>query len=202
MPLRRAHLPPDHILSLYVEDVAEFHGLMERFQDKADLLAPFIHEKYLATLTDEQKARQGGRPLARPWDASDEEFVDMNVMAARRIPDVLAVAGYSLKEGPDGQDAITQFTENEVKAMAEAEHRGWEECRRIDGWSLWRSRNNLARHHPLLKAYDKLLKTDQRLDRQAVLEYPNLARKVGYRIVRAEPVNTKAVRSRRSGRGT
>ena len=67
MPLRRAHLPPDDVLGLYVDDVAEFHGLMERFQDKAEVLAPLIHEKYLATLTAAQRAEQGGRPLARAW---------------------------------------------------------------------------------------------------------------------------------------
>jgi hypothetical protein len=106
IPLRRAHLPPNDVLSLYVEDVDEFHRLMERFQDKADALAPLIHKRYLESLTAEQRAEPGGRPLAREWDESDTEVADPNIMAARRIPDVLAVAGYKLEEGPDGDGAV------------------------------------------------------------------------------------------------
>jgi len=187
IPLRRAHLPPNDVLSLYVENVDEFHRLMERFQDKAEALAPLIHKRYLDSLTPEQRAELGGRPLARVWRESDTEITDPNIMAARRIPDVLAAAGYKLEEGPDGDDAVNVFPEDDVELMAEAEHRGWEESKRIEGWSYWRSRNNAALRHPLLKPYKDLLETDKKLDRDAVLEYPKHARFIGYRIVRDRP---------------
>jgi RyR domain-containing protein len=185
IPLRRAHLPPNDVLSLYVEDVAKFHELMERFHDKAEALAPLIHERYLASLTAEQRAEQGGRPLARAWDESDTEITDPNVMAARRMPDVLAVAGYKLVEGDDGDDAVKAFPDDDVELMADAEHRGWEESKRLDGWSYWRSRNNKALRHPLLKPYESLPEADKNLDRDAIGQYPAHARFIGYRIVRA-----------------
>ncbi|HEY6391310.1 MAG TPA: RyR domain-containing protein, partial [Bryobacteraceae bacterium] len=184
VPLRRAYLPPNEVLGLYVKDVGEFHGLMERFQDKAEVLAPLIHKKYLESLTPEQRAEQGGRPLARAYDESDAEITDPNIMAARRIPDVLAVAGYRLEEGQEGPDAVTEFPKDDVELMANAEHRGWEESKRIDGWSYWRSRNNLALRHPLLKPYESLSESDKNLDRDAICEYPKHARFIGYRIVK------------------
>jgi len=33
------------VLNLYVDDLNEFHGLMERFLDNAEALAPLIHKK-------------------------------------------------------------------------------------------------------------------------------------------------------------
>jgi hypothetical protein len=185
VPLRRAHLPPDEVLGLYVEDVAEFHRLLVRFQDKAESLAQPIHEIYLASLTPKQRAEQGGRPLARAWDESNIEITDPNVMAARRIPDVLAVCGYKLKEGRDGDDAVTVFPEGDLELLAEAEHLGWEESKRIDGWSYWRSRNNPALRHPLLRPYEELSEADKELDRKAIRAYPKHVRSIGYRIVRA-----------------
>jgi hypothetical protein len=140
--------------------------------------------KYLESLTEKQRAEQGGRPLARDWDESDAEITYPNVMAARRIPDVLAVAGYRLEEGTEGEDAVTAFPDADVELMAEAEHRGWEECKRIDGWSYWRSRNNVALRHPLLRPYMTLSDLDKDLDRKAIKEYPNHARFIGYRIIR------------------
>lgn len=184
IPLRRAHLPPDEILGLYVDDVAEFHRLMDRFHDKAETLAPLIHAHYLKTLTVSQKSEYGGRPLAKAWDDSDAEITDPNIMAALRIPDVLAAAGYGLVEGTEGDDAVLDFPASDLELMAEIEHRGWEESKRIEGWSYWRWRNNEALRHPLLKPYKELSDADKSLDRASIREYPKHARSVGYRIVK------------------
>ena len=97
---------------------------------------------------------------------------------------MLAVAGYRLEEGRDGDDAVTQFSKDDLELMADAEHRGWEETKRIDGWSYWRSRNSAALRHPLPKPYDSLSKADKDIDRDAIREYPKHARSIGYRIVR------------------
>ncbi len=198
IPLLSAYVPPNDVLSLYVEDADEFHRLLERFQDKADALAPLIHKRYLESLTAKQRAEPGGRPLARAWDESDTEITDPNIMAARRIPDVLAAAGYRLEEGPDGDDALTVFPEGDVELMAEAEHRGWEESKRIEGWIYWRSRSNRALRHPLLKPYKDLSEADKNLDRDAIREYPAHARLIGYRIVRDPAANAPSLGFRNS----
>jgi hypothetical protein len=184
MPLRRAHIPPDNVLNLYFEDVAEFHRLMERFQDKSGALAQLIHKAYVESLTSEQQAELGGRPLARAWDASDDQIVDPNVMAAWRIPEVLASAGYKLMEGPDGKDGVEVFPPSELEIMADTEHRGWEESKRIDGWSYWSSRYNPAKRHHLLRPYRDLSVADKKQDEVAIRKYPELARSIGYRIVK------------------
>jgi hypothetical protein len=66
----------------------------------------------------------------------------------------------------------------------------WEESKRIEGWSYWRSRNNPALRHPLLKPYKDLSDTDKELDLNAIREYPALARFIGYRIVRGRPADS------------
>jgi hypothetical protein len=121
-------------------------------------------------------------------------------MAARRIPDVLAVAGYRLEEGPDGDDAVTVFPEDDVELMAAAEHRGWEESKRIEGWSFWRSRSNIALRHPLLRAYKDLSEADKQLDRNAIREYPTQARSIGHRIVRGQMAQASRLSDRESSR--
>lgn len=83
-------------------------------------------------------------------------------------------------------DALTVLPDD-VELMAEAEHRGWEESRRIEGWSYWRSRNNPARRHPLLRPYKELSEANKKLDRDAIREYPAHAGFIGYRIVRDRP---------------
>jgi hypothetical protein len=62
IPLRRAHLPPNDVLALYVEDIDEFHGLMERFHDKAESLAKLIHKRYLESLNSRTAGRTGRAP--------------------------------------------------------------------------------------------------------------------------------------------
>jgi len=59
LPLRRAHLPLDSLLALYVDNVEEFHKLTKRsnaFLAQAERLAPALNEDWLAYLPTEEKA--------------------------------------------------------------------------------------------------------------------------------------------------
>ena len=97
LPLRRAHLPPDGLLALYVEGVAQFHRLVRRSYDflaQAQKLAEAIHEDWRAN----PGTKKGGR-YDVPFEQLDQEGKDANIAAAMRIPEILALAGFVLESG-------------------------------------------------------------------------------------------------------
>jgi hypothetical protein len=57
--LRRAHLPPDNQLALYVDDTGRFHELMRqsyKFQAQAERLAPVFHQDWRDSLPAADRA--------------------------------------------------------------------------------------------------------------------------------------------------
>ena len=185
MPLRRAYLPPDDILAMHVEDVKEFHHLTRKyaaFYQQADLLAAEVHDIYLKGLKPEQMTR----PNAKPWQELTPDIRESNIAAALRVPEILELAGLTLVEGGSddtpGFSAITEINNN-IEMMAEAEHGGWEEQKRIDGWTFARNRNDEALRHHLLIPYKLLKPEDQEFDRKSIRSYPTLAGDAGFKIV-------------------
>jgi RyR domain len=183
--LRRAHLPPDHLLAMYVDDVKKFHELTQRsyaFQAKAERLAPIIHQDWRDGLPVGKK----GKDYDVPYEDLDQETKESNVAAAQRIPEILALAGFSLEEGlatPDEEEPILAFLKQHLDFLAEEEHKGWEEQKRIDGWTYDDRRDDTKRKHPSLVPYAKLQEEDKNKDRRTIQNYPKYAREAGFKIV-------------------
>jgi hypothetical protein len=98
LPLGRAHLPADNLLGLYVDDVAGLHSLIrrsDRFLDQAEKLAPILHEDWRQGLPKKEK----GAVFDVTYEELDQEGKAANVAAAARIPEILALAGFSLEGG-------------------------------------------------------------------------------------------------------
>jgi hypothetical protein len=186
-PPSRTQLPHDVLLGLYVEDVAEFHLLLRRayeFQAKAELLAPRIHEKYRSRLTDEQKV---GNESNVGWEQLKPELKLSNVAAGMRIPEILAAAGYRLEPGKataEEEKEVGELLKKNLEALARMEHDGWQEQKRKDGWTHGSARQNELLKHDLLVPYNRLPEKEKDKDRQSILDYPELARLAGFRIVR------------------
>jgi hypothetical protein len=183
MPLRRAYLPPDDILALYVEDVAEFHHLTRKyvaFYPESDLLAPEIHRVWLANLP---KAEWKTNPNAKPWDELPSDSKKSNVAAAFRIPDILQLVGLTLEEVSGTAPNVQRIISRNLGLMAEAEHGGWEEQKRIDGWTYSPYRSDAALRHNLLIPYKRLSKATQKKDRDAIGKYLKNVRQAGFKIV-------------------
>ena len=95
LPLRRAHLPPDNLLALYVDDVPHFHALIRRsyaFLAQAETLAPALHKDWRDNLTEKER----GGPYDKLYKDLDQEGKAANIAAASRIPEILALAGFVL----------------------------------------------------------------------------------------------------------
>jgi hypothetical protein len=77
------------------------------------------------------------------------------IAPARRIPEVLALVGLSLRKPKD--EPLAEIPKNELKAqleqniehLAEAEHDGWMEHRSRNGWSWAETRDDPRKLHPI-----------------------------------------------------
>jgi hypothetical protein len=186
LPLRRAHLPPDNLLALYVEDVPGFHALIRRsygFLAQAETLAPALHQDWLDNLTPAEKCG----PYYKSYEELDQEGKAANVASAGRIPEILALAGFLLEPGEatEEEDAkIGDFLKQYLELLAEAEHHGWEEQKRTEGWTFGPPpKDNDKRTHPLLIPYAELPEVEKDKDRRTIQNYPKYARAAGFKIV-------------------
>ena len=144
-----------------------------------DLIAAAIHEAWRAL------SRTEGRPmqphLDRPYAKLADADKDDNRSAARRMGDVLAVAGLGLSDDPARPRAPLP---EDLELMAEAEHNGWMAHRIQAGWSWAATRDDAAKHHPSMLPYKQLPESEKEKDRDNVRHYADFAARAGYRIVR------------------
>jgi len=185
LPLRRAHLPPDSLLALYVDDVPQFHRLIRRSYDflaQAEKLAPLFHQDWRDTLAEDEKDGY----YDRPYEELDQEGKDGNIAAAMRIPEILALAGFVLMPGTASEieeKDVYAFLEKNKETLAEVEHDGWADQRRLEGWTYAQPpRDNIKRTHPLLVPYAELPEKQKNKDRRTILNYPKYAREAGFKI--------------------
>lgn len=188
LPLRRAHLPPDNLLALYVDDVQNFHALVRRsydFLEKANRLAAAIHDDWFANITPERRARGGA--YCMPYMELEEEGKAANVAAASRIPEILALTGFVLEQGNASKEeeeaAVEALLKVNLEFLAEAEHQGWEEQKRMEGWVYDKEWNEEKRTQPLFVPYSELPEVEKKKDRDTVTNYPKYARLAGFKIV-------------------
>jgi RyR domain len=191
LPLRRAHLPPGNLLALYVDDVPSFHSLIRRsyaFLAQAEKLAPVLHQDWRDGLPPSER----GGPYDVPYEELDQEGKEANLAAAKRIPEILAMAGFVLEDGeatPDEEAAVHDFLKEHGEFLAEEEHNGWGEQKRMEGWTYAAKRDNATRRHPLLVAYAELPEEQKNKDRRTILNYPKYARAAGFKIVSRRQAN-------------
>jgi hypothetical protein len=120
------------------------------------------------------------------YEELDQEGKAANVAAATRIPEILALAGFSLEGGKASskqETDVRRFLKTHLEFLAEAEHKGWEEQKRVEGWTHGLQRDNASRKHPLLVAYAELPEEQKDKDRRTILNYPKYARAAGFKVV-------------------
>jgi hypothetical protein len=183
--LGRAHLPANDFLALYVGDVPGFHSLIrgsDRFLDQAERLAQISHQDWRDGLPKQER----GGALDVPFEELDQEGSAANVAAAARIPEILALAGFHFEQGTATviqEGKVRSFLQNHVESLAEAEHKGWEVQKRMEGWSYAPERDDVIRKHPLLAPYSEVPEEQKDKDRRTILNYPEYARKARFKIV-------------------
>src|ERR1022692_4316948 len=79
---------------------------------------------------------------------------------------------------------VGDFLKQHQEFLAEAEHQGWEEQKRMEGWTYSPPpRDNAKRTHPLLIPYSELPEQEKDKDRRTIKNYPKYARAAGFKIM-------------------
>jgi hypothetical protein len=149
-----------------------------------ETIAAAIHGTYRSLSRQEGWSMRLG--LDRPYAELTESDKEDNRAAARRMGDVLAVAGLALSNEP-GASAVSDDTFiAALEPMAEAEHRGWMAQRAQSGWTWGEVRDDDARRHPCMVPYQQLPESEKAKDRNNVRHYRDFAARAGCRIVRSK----------------
>ena len=176
--VRRSNLPRAAQLQMHV-DVEDF---MKEMQGTAgeltsadhnalEVVAAAIHETWRALAREEGWSMQPH--LDKPYAELAEIDKEDNRAAARRIPEVLALAGLGLCMSEDGAPPV----------LAEAEHDGWMEHRTRNGWRYAETRDDARKLHPDMLPYAQLPEREKGKDRNTIRHYCDFAARAGYRIV-------------------
>jgi hypothetical protein len=191
-PIRRSALPGLGQLKMHVDAdcFTKILGRNDAFRnaDVIETLAPAVHETWRELSREEGWKMQPeyDRPYTELGPVQQEE----NRAAARRIPEVLAMAGLSLQkaEGMDpsakSHDAmIAEHLEQHLERLAEVEHDGWMAHKIKNGWRYDEARDDINKRHNALRPYANLSEVDKGKDRNSVRHFPRMAAMAGYRIV-------------------
>ena len=153
--------------------------------DIIETLAEFIHEQWRKG--DWHKEKHLDVPYARLAPNAQED----NRAAARRIPEVLSLAGFRIASREEASasskpsvDETARNVEAQIELLAEAEHAGWMMQRARSGWRYGPVRDNEKKLHPFMIAYGDLPESEKDKDRVAVRSYPHQVRVAGLEIVR------------------
>lgn len=191
-PLRRAYLPQDDVLGLFVDPVEGEKGFLDLaaqyagFYAQAEALAPILHRDWF----DRMKAKGETNENYVEWNDLKPDIQQSNIAQALRIPEILDLAGLALEEGAADSPDFAKIPPEKLEEMAVAEHGGWEEQKRIEGWSFSLRRDASARRHNLLVNFNLLPEKEQEKDRETIARYPEYARRAGYHIVPAPGART------------
>jgi hypothetical protein len=164
-------------------NITELTDLMQ-----GEEVAMAIHETWRTLARREGWSMQPylDKPYAELAEADKED----NRAAARRIPEVLAVAGLGLRRAGEGAESAVPEAEllailkENIERLAEAEHRGWMEHRARVGWRYGAARDDAKLIHPAMKPYAELPEQEKGKDRNSILHYPDFAARANCRIVR------------------
>lgn len=193
-PIRSA-LPSPSQLRLHVKDPDEFHRLCREHHPAAlldpktlETLAQAIHAYY----SKKVRSRREFNPNAKAWAGLPPDTKHSNEAAARRMPDILALAGLQLVPGSASQKDRAEIMAHlhlHLELLAEAEHIGWMAERQQSGWTYNQTRDDKQRQHDCLKPYRDLPTHQQDKDRDAVLHYPDCAELIGCKIAFVKTTN-------------
>ncbi len=190
-PIRRSRLPAAVQINMHV-DATEFARLLSRnegfrMSDVIEKIAASIQNSFW----EESKAKK--REIAarynKPYDELDPIDKEDNRAAARRIPEVLALAGLGIAEEADEMQSdlardgeIDEHILRQMERLAEAEHDGWMEQRRKNNWTYGKVRVNERKIHNLLIPFSQLPEDEKSKDRESVGNYRKQVTEAGYRL--------------------
>ncbi|GMW02387.1 MAG: hypothetical protein AMXMBFR84_35230 [Candidatus Hydrogenedentota bacterium] len=187
--IRRSALPPPAQLAMHVTEPEQFIHMLGRHvqyrnPETINAIAQGIHETWRELSAIEHWKMQPAYDM--PYELLGDVEKDENRAAARRIPDILALAGLRIEQSdlPHGAGVEDQLKQpHQLRRLAEAEHERWMAHRIKNGWRYSEQRDDAKKLHHALVPYADLAEADQKKDQNSVKHFPEMLRRAGYRIV-------------------
>jgi hypothetical protein len=177
-----------HVFGL-VEETCSMELLLD---PRNEVIARALHEEYLR-----HRAATGARPGAgatdRPWSELADEWRDANRSHVRGLLSALGSVGIDVRPNDDTTDGLLVLTDDEVEALARAEHDRWTADRRRNGWTPG-PRDDRRRTHPDLVPWEDLPAESRDIDRALVRARPRLMARAGFALVRVPAPDVAAAR--------
>jgi hypothetical protein len=175
------------MLELYFKDAGNFISCMsgeEDFLEMAWEIAPLIHSFTLGNLNDPLNQYSVEYSLLPVF------IKESNVMAARRIPEVLRSGGFRITsingngkiEGDDYLSIINANNKELLEKMSKREHELWMAFYSENGWEHSENRNDYEKKHNCLVGYDQLAEELKKKDRDFVSNFFAIVEKTGFGI--------------------
>jgi hypothetical protein len=143
-------------------------------------LAHAVHEQYLADTTEPVAASD----LRRPWDDLGDLERDPSRRRVDGVIGDLDVLGYALVPLRHWGAPVAELSDDDVERMAEREHERWRDDRARAGWTWAATRDNAAKHNPLLVQWSELSDDARRMNVDAARALPAMLARAGYEPVR------------------
>ncbi|MFC1958096.1 HD domain-containing phosphohydrolase [Chloroflexota bacterium] len=168
----------DAFLSLFKEKGLPIPQLPS---DMSETIAQAIHEDYRKTQGDKVSDDD---PSMAQWDKLTYHLKESSRQQAEHILKKLSRIGCTVHRVNNRDIRLMKFTDDEEKMMAEMEHQRWTAERLLDGWVFGEKRDVIKKTSPYLVPSSELPDDIRDLDRQMVLNIPELLAKVGMEIHR------------------
>ncbi|PMD27017.1 hypothetical protein NA56DRAFT_640810 [Hyaloscypha hepaticicola] len=197
----RAALPPEAQLALHFDyptfmECSRYNTLSDELRE---ILAEALHNVYIETRkamakTDNEKEDLLKDLSLAPWPSIKEDLRESSRAHAIDIPRKLRMISCFLSEKLEKRNPVKNFTDVELRFLAEQEHERWNAERLQQQWHLGQ-RNGEKRTSPFLKPWRDLEPEWQNVDREMVKSYVSiLPENYGiYRIGKVEKTDLRDV---------
>ncbi|MBP1929462.1 hypothetical protein J2741_002009 [Methanolinea mesophila] len=147
-----------------------------------ETLARAIHEHYVtARLSDDPLLDD---PALVPWERLSRRLKESNRSQAASIVEKLHAIGCDICPMTDWSAACFSFTPGEVEYLAEQEHIRWVKEMDTQGFSFGSIKDERAKTHPSMIAYESLSEAEKEKDRETVRMIPYYLSLIDFQVYR------------------
>ena len=176
----RSCLPSEPQLNVHVngKEFMELVELPDLSDEQLEDTAAHLCDRYHRAKGD---GLASGPDLRLWWAGLRDEEREANRAPVRKLPQLLALAGYTIMPRT-GREQAPQLPEEDREKLFELEHMRWREDLQRKGWQWKRGRNKDAprQRHPLLLPWRKLSPAQQAGNRSFVAELLTSVAEAGY----------------------
>lgn len=193
----KSALPGPGQLDLHVDgqifmNILEYESFFKQYGEE---IAKMIHAQYLEDQKKKKKPKSADHVSMQPWDKGQREdgkpsdglrkdLKESNRGQAKDIFFKLLRINCAFRLAENSEEAVKEFTKDEIEILSIMEHKRWMEEKILSGWKYATVWNDDKKLHDSLLPWDALNETTRQYDRDTVIKIPEILEKLGYEIYR------------------